>query len=208
MCELPPFYHTYGEQGGLIPHRFPSVLDQPLPLQESRNLVVDNRHMLQPQLPNPRKRQCPEHSPQVDRALQPLSKREKPSHPNRGSPPPAEFWDNLSKVWLTKRALRELDRRNTRPAPKPPNSLYRRPHRPATRRILTEPSKSRQPTESTTNFLCHCAPKCLKDIKLSARHGGPDLSDLRGVRITSHVLVSELTILSSAQGPLNLLVPQ
>ncbi|KAK0655285.1 hypothetical protein B0T16DRAFT_450998 [Cercophora newfieldiana] len=33
-----------------------------------------------------------------------------------------EFWDNLSKVWLTPRALRELDRRNdARPAPKPPS---------------------------------------------------------------------------------------
>ncbi|KAK3311472.1 uncharacterized protein B0T15DRAFT_482486 [Chaetomium strumarium] len=31
---------------------------------------------------------------------------------------PPEFWDNLSKVWLTPRALRELDRRNsTRPTP-------------------------------------------------------------------------------------------
>ncbi|KAK3363917.1 hypothetical protein B0T25DRAFT_55727 [Lasiosphaeria hispida] len=33
-----------------------------------------------------------------------------------------EFWDNLSKVWLTPRALRELDRRNeARPPPKPPS---------------------------------------------------------------------------------------
>ncbi|KAK5651101.1 hypothetical protein OQA88_13283 [Cercophora sp. LCS_1] len=32
-----------------------------------------------------------------------------------------EFWDNLSKVWLTPRALRELDRRNdARPVPNPP----------------------------------------------------------------------------------------
>ncbi|KEY64855.1 hypothetical protein S7711_10778 [Stachybotrys chartarum IBT 7711] len=32
-----------------------------------------------------------------------------------------EFWDNLSKVWLTPRALRELDRRNdAQPAAKPP----------------------------------------------------------------------------------------
>ena len=32
-----------------------------------------------------------------------------------------EFWDNLSKVWLTPRALRELDRRNdAQPVPKPP----------------------------------------------------------------------------------------
>jgi hypothetical protein len=33
---------------------------------------------------------------------------------------PPEFWDNLSKVWLTRRALRELDRRNSaQPAPRP-----------------------------------------------------------------------------------------
>ncbi|KAK4449822.1 hypothetical protein QBC34DRAFT_83452 [Podospora aff. communis PSN243] len=32
-----------------------------------------------------------------------------------------EFWDNLSKVWLTPRALREIDRRNDAlPPPKPP----------------------------------------------------------------------------------------
>ncbi|KAK3336901.1 hypothetical protein B0T19DRAFT_471902 [Cercophora scortea] len=34
--------------------------------------------------------------------------------------PPAEFWDKLSKVWLTRNALREIDRRNSaQPAPKP-----------------------------------------------------------------------------------------
>ena len=158
--------------------------------------------MLEPQLLNLRKRQRSEqHIPQVNGgASQPLLKRQKPSHPNSGFPPPAAFWDNLSKVPLTKGALRELDRKNTQAAPKPPHSSYRRPHRPATRRILAEQSKSRQHTESTTAFLGHRAPRYLTDIKLFARHGGPNLSELRGVRITRHVLVSKLTILSSAQG--------
>ncbi len=33
---------------------------------------------------------------------------------------PPEFWDNLSKVWLTRRALRELDRRNNAQPPSAP----------------------------------------------------------------------------------------
>ena len=62
---------------------------------------------------------------------------------------PPEFWDNLSKVWLTRRALRELDRRNcTRPAPGPA-----------------------APAVHTTDRACF------------ARHGGPDLRHLRGVRL-------------------------
>ncbi|KAK3337579.1 hypothetical protein B0T19DRAFT_455443 [Cercophora scortea] len=42
--------------------------------------------------------------------------------------PRAEFWDNLSKVWLTPRALRELDRRNdAQPTSKPPTpAVYTR----------------------------------------------------------------------------------
>ncbi|KAF2189960.1 hypothetical protein K469DRAFT_452169, partial [Zopfia rhizophila CBS 207.26] len=69
-----------------------------------------------------------------------------------GSQPPPAFWDNLSKIWLTKRALRELDQRNTQAAPSPPRSPHRRARRP---------------------------PRILKDIRLFARHGGPNLSDLR-----------------------------
>lgn len=64
---------------------------------------------------------------------------------------PPQFWDTLSKVWLTPRALRELDRRNdTRP--------------PA--------------TEAT-------APISIIPTNLArfARRGGPDLCQLRGVRL-------------------------
>jgi len=75
-------------------------------------------------------------------------------------PPPA-FWDSLSKVWLTRRALRELDRRNqsesrahaSAPAPRPDRQFSRR-----------------------------------KALQRFARHGGPELGDLRGVRLNAHIV--------------------
>jgi hypothetical protein len=53
----------------------------------------------------------------------PPAKKAKLSRQSNFSP---EFWDNLSKVWLTPRALRELDRRNkTQPWPRfPVPELY------------------------------------------------------------------------------------
>ena len=115
----------------------------------------------------------PDPSPSLDdvyhmsEILQPRSKRQKLSYPS-GSQPPVAFWDNLSKVWVPKRALRELDRSN---AALPLS--YRCPPRPIKR-----------PTQSTTtDFLSQCGRRCLKDIKRFARHGGPDLSDLKGVCI-------------------------
>ena len=79
-------------------------------------------------------------------------------HHSASNFPPA-FYDSLSKVWLTRRALRELDRRNQltssvcaqAPAPKPVRRLNR------------------------------------KDLERFARHGGPELSNLRGVRLISHL---------------------
>lgn len=66
------------------------------------------------------------------------------------------FWDNLSKVWLTRGALKEIDRRNAA-HPTPP------------RRASTLPSRKAY-SESLERF---------------ARHGGPDLCHLRGVRCPS-----------------------
>lgn len=67
-----------------------------------------------------------------------------------------EFYDSLSKVWLTRRALKELDRRTRRAnSPQRPASAPRRVH-----------------PESTS-----------KQIQRFARHGGPELHDLRGVRL-------------------------
>ncbi|PVH68989.1 hypothetical protein DL98DRAFT_522428 [Cadophora sp. DSE1049] len=64
----------------------------------------------------------------------------------------AEFYDSLSKVWLTRRALKELDRRTLQ---------ANIPQR------LTPPSQRVYPEETSKQ-------------KRFARHGGPDLRDLRG----------------------------
>jgi hypothetical protein len=138
--------------------------------------------MPEPPLSSPRKRQRAEQRPS-----QHLPKKRKVSYPISGFQPPAAFWDNLSKIWLTKRALRELDRRNSQA-----HSLYRRLHRPVTRLGLAEWKRTHQPPQSAADFLCHCTSTCLKDIERFARHGGPDLSDLRGVRITRYLLGLEL----------------
>jgi hypothetical protein len=115
------------------------------------------------------------------------------SHPSGSQLPPA-FWDNLSKIDLTKRALEELDRRNTQAA------LSSRPPypRPITRRVLAELKKSSQPLTPTIKYLCHRGTRVLKNIKQTARHGGPDLSDLRGVR-GRHIRCSQCWPISSFQ---------
>ena len=115
------------------------------------------------QLSNPRKRQRTELG-----ALNP-------------SQPPSAFWDNLSKTWLTRGALRELNRRNNQPSSQP-RSQYRRARRPLTRDFLAE-LRNRRVNQSASDFLHHCEPQTLKEIKRFARNGGPDLSDLKDVRI-------------------------
>lgn len=100
-----------------------------------------------------------------------VSKKQKRSHPSESLFPPA-FWDNLSKVDLTRRALEELHRRNSHPP-------YGRPARPLTRRVRAE-LRSVRPAQPAASYLCHCGSRTLKNIKRFARHGGPDLSDLRG----------------------------
>lgn len=75
--------------------------------------------------------------------------RKRKQTPFRG-PPPA-FWDNLSRLWLTHRALRECDRR-------------------ARERNIHQQGK-------TGDLKIDSAPS----LKRFARHGGPDLSDIRAV---------------------------
>ena len=159
----------------------PCVLGSPF----SGNHAVDGSHMLKQRLSNPRKRQRSEqYLPQQNRTSQPLSKRQKHSHPPIGSHPPPAFWDNLSMVWLTKGALRELDRRNalSQSAPSLSCSLHKRSHRPFTQHAVAKVDKSYRYPQSASEFLCHCTTESLKDIKRLARHGGPDLLELRGVR--------------------------
>lgn len=162
--------------------RSPPAFDPSPYLGESGDPVVDTCHMLEPQLSNPRKRQCSkQRPPQLNGTSRPLSKKQKLSHSTSGSQPPAAFWDNLSKIWLTKRALRELHQRNIQSVARSPRRGF---HRPITRHALTEFKKSCWPIQPASDFLCECTAECLKDIKRLARHGGPDLLDLRGVYIT------------------------
>ncbi|KAF2679273.1 hypothetical protein K458DRAFT_314524, partial [Lentithecium fluviatile CBS 122367] len=88
--------------------------------------------------------------------------------------------DNLTKLWLTKRALRELDRRNSQAAPSTSQSLHQHARRPVTRKSIVEQNTTCH-VAHCTNYLSRCTPRILKNIRLFARHRGPDLSDLRNV---------------------------
>ncbi|EGC48849.1 conserved hypothetical protein [Histoplasma capsulatum var. duboisii H88] len=123
--------------------------------------------------------QCPMSLP-LKRQLQlpkPEPKRKKTEHSvcEAEAQRPAEFWDNLSQIWLTKKALRELDRRNTHQRPH-----VIEPYRPITRQISAERRKN--VVAYAPEFLSSCKPDCLDRVRRFARHGGPDLSDLRNFR--------------------------
>ncbi|MCJ1479817.1 hypothetical protein MMC13_008503 [Lambiella insularis] len=72
-----------------------------------------------------------------------------------------QYWDTLSKVWLTPRALREFDRRNT----------------------IREQEKEQKSTAKQKKIFSidttHLSPACLKNLKRFARRGGPSLTGIR-----------------------------
>jgi hypothetical protein len=111
--------------------------------------------------------------------VQPLSKKQKLNYLNDYHPPTA-FWDNLSKIWLTRRALEEFYRRNTQPA------RCSRANRPVTRHAVAKwkhKEENWEPTRPTADFLTCFSVGHSEEVKLLTRHDGPDLSDLRGVCI-------------------------
>lgn len=138
--------------------------------------------MPEAQLSDPRKRRNPEQLPPQQKRTSHVSKKQKCSHPS-GSQLPPVFWDNLSKIDLTKRALGELDRRNIQVAIRSHPTRHPRLRRQITRSALARLKKGFQPAQPAADYLCHCGTKTLKNVKHIARHGGPDLSDLRGVRV-------------------------
>jgi hypothetical protein len=73
---------------------------------------------------------------------------------------PREFWDRLSTIPLVRGALEELNRRTKSQATFPP-----------------------PPTELAQDL----APTTTEELARFARHGGPDLRDLRGYTVTSNV---------------------
>lgn len=68
------------------------------------------------------------------------------------------YWDNLSTIWLTIGALKELDRRNSYPKPR---QEYRRP---VTRLFDAKRKKGWKP-QFAPDFLRDCAPSCLKELE-------------------------------------------
>ena len=127
-------------------------------------LRLNQYSMLESQLSASCKHQRPE-TPEPK--SQPISKKQRRSHLS-GPQPPTALWDNLSKTWLTKGALSELDRRNTQAAQNQSRSLRRRVRQLVTQKLCAD--RNRQTAQYN-----------LKDIKLFARRGGPDLSELRNV---------------------------
>ena len=141
-------------------------------LRTHHDPVVDGSYMPETQHSNPRKRQRTEqHLPSPP----PSKRQEKLPHHSPGYIDTPAFWDSLTKIWLTKHALKEFNRRNSRP-----RSPCCQARRPTIRNFLAEQRNVRQRI-SAADFLRNSAPKHLKDVKQFARHGGPDLSDLVGV---------------------------
>ena len=102
-------------------------------------------------VPQNRKRQLIQVEHRTGSPPQPTAKRQKLEDNQRHQTPPSSFWDNLSRQWLTRRALREFDRRTVWPAiPVPPS------------RVCKENIN-------------------LAKLKRFARHGGPSLNELRDV---------------------------
>ena len=115
----------------------------------------------------PRKRQNLEVS-QKD-TPKPQVKRQKLNHQEAESEANPAFWDTLSKIWLTKRALKELDRRNQYQA------AFQRAH-------FTQYGKH-YTASSIVDFYSNCDTYDLKNLRHIAKHGGSDLSDPKEIRI-------------------------
>ncbi|KPA41264.1 hypothetical protein FLAG1_05881 [Fusarium langsethiae] len=119
-----------------------------------------------------------------------FTKRVKVDHP---AIPPPQFWDNLSRPSLTQNALRELNHRTT-PISASRSSTSNLQSLPRTRRALAARSKTHAP--SAQEFLRQSSPAGRTRVKRFARHGGPNLNDLRGYRLpNNHDMSSSQTSL-------------
>jgi hypothetical protein len=82
----------------------------------SNRLAVDfavHHRPMHPQKPVHSHKRPHSEQPSLDQTTRQVHKKQKVNHLS-GSYPLAAVWDNLSKVWLTCNALRELDQRNNR----------------------------------------------------------------------------------------------
>lgn len=138
----------------------PRELEEPQKLEEPQELEeLREREESQEPLEHPQKSQASGTSGQKRQPSKPSTSLENP-HPKRIRSQQlhsAAFYDTLSKVRLTRRALNELDRRTNQ-------IKYLKAFTPP-----PEPSHSENLTKRLQKF---------------AENGGPDLRDLRGVRLT------------------------
>lgn len=128
-----------------------------------------------------RKRQQSEAELSQDDPL--TSKRFKSTREHRSSElPPTAFWDGLSKIWLTRSALKELGRRNA-------HSTFNQScgqsnvKRPLTRSAVRDSKRRAQSLVPVSDYLSKAHQADIARLKAFARHGGPHLADMRGVCI-------------------------
>lgn len=110
------------------------------------------------------------------------------------SQPPSSYWDNLSKIWLTKGALKELDRRNNNLNEY--SLLYQRDRRSLTRNLLTEWDKDQW---TVSEILRTYSADDVKKLKQFSRLGGIDISNLREVFIIRYSYFTQILIRPSIQ---------
>lgn len=144
---------------------------------------------------NPRKRRRSDQYPsklEGGGACQPVSKKPRAVYPS-DLQQPAAFWDNLSEIPLTRRALRELNRRNAQAARATTTSW--RIGRSATRRTVAERERYHPPLKPATSFLADRGHNTYSELKSFSRHGGPNLLNLRGVWLSKGSLTLVLILL-------------
>lgn len=121
--------------------------------------------------PDPRKRRAPSVSRETEHERDGLPhKKRKLEHP---AFPPPRFWDRLSFIPLTRRALRELQRRDAQ--------------LPSSQKSTNCCGRSSRRTIHASRFVEQLSPACLRQLQRSGRQGGPDLQDIRGYRIPVEV---------------------
>ncbi|KAL9630646.1 MAG: hypothetical protein Q9164_006316, partial [Protoblastenia rupestris] len=120
-------------------------------------------------VPHNQKRQLSEAEPETDSSPQPAVKRQKLEDHQRHRTP-SSFWDNLSRQWLTRRTLREFDRRTI---------------------WLAGPVPPHRTGKESIDFA---------KLKRFARHGGPSLGDIRGYPDPETSVPSNPTMDSSQSG--------
>ncbi|OAX83843.1 hypothetical protein ACJ72_01800 [Emergomyces africanus] len=91
-----------------------------------------------------------------------------------------DYWDNLSKIHLTRSAIKELIRRegSSRPHRQLNRPTTEQRLRPITRQFQAEQEERLKPIP-LPDFLRDCSSAQLKEIKQLSKLGGPDLSALR-----------------------------